>query len=72
MPPCGKDDAMQDTIEQLRQFRIAQGWSRRKCAAQIGDITERALRSYEEGTRNPPPLVLRVVTQFLKRKGITN
>jgi DNA-binding transcriptional regulator YiaG len=58
-------------IQQLRTLRESKGWSRTECAARLGTTT-RALRAWEEGTRHPKPIVLRVITQFLKRRGITN
>lgn len=58
-------------VEQLRELREAKGWSRAECAGKIG-TTARTLRAWEEGTRQPKPIVIRVITQFLKRNGITN
>jgi transcriptional regulator with XRE-family HTH domain len=58
-------------VEQLRTLREKKGWSRAACAVKIG-TTPRTLRAWEEGTRHPKPIVLRVITQFLRRNRIPN
>ena len=53
-------------MQALSALRHRKQWSRAECAKRIG-VTERALRSWEEGARTPKPIVQKVVKDFVKR-----
>lgn len=54
------------TIELLLLFRRRKRLTRRQCAARLG-VTPRALRSWEEGTRNPTHDTEQHIRRFLAR-----
>lgn len=54
--------------EVLRQWRLAQGWSRRKAAEHFG-VSVRSIENWEYGHRRPKALTLMKVLAASSRRG---
>jgi transcriptional regulator with XRE-family HTH domain len=53
-----------EVFRELKRLRCRKGWTQAQTAERLG-VKPRTLRAWEQGTRYPKPIVLRVIAGFI-------